>query len=57
MTSKLYLVTFEAEVGVQVEADDEDSAEKRAQSIFTRQDVVLLDVLDIDLISGEDSAE
>jgi len=50
----LYLVTFEAEVSTQVEAECEHDAEQIAQEIFSRQDVVLLDVIDIDLISGGD---
>ena len=50
----LYLVTFEAEVSTQVEAECERDAERIAQEIFSRQDVVLTDVIDIDLISGGD---
>ena len=50
----LYLVTFEAEVGVQVEAEDEDSAEKLAQETFMWQDVTLVDVMDITLVSEDE---
>ena len=50
----LYIVTFEAEVSVQVEAASEDEAEDKAQTAFTHHDVTLLSPLFIDKISGDD---
>lgn len=55
--TKLYLVTFEAEVAVQVEADNEEDAESRARTAFTWRNVTIQDVLDVDLIQGDDDDE
>ena len=50
-------MTFEAEVCVQVEASSEGEAEGKAREAFTRQDVEILSVLDVDLLTGDDGEE
>jgi hypothetical protein len=53
----LYYVTFEAEVCVQIEARSEEEAEQKGRESFTARDVQLGDVLDIDLLMGDDEEE
>lgn len=52
--TKLYEVTFEAEVNVTVEADSEEEAKQKARTAFRWTDVHLLDAWDITVLSGDD---
>ena len=53
----LYLVSFEAEVHVQVEADSEQQAESAALTAFKWTDVQIIGTLDVENLSGDDEDE
>ena len=54
---KQYWVTLEAEVCVTVDANSEEEAYQQARILFTRRDVNITGILDIDLADDESDYE